>query len=552
MNKKIIKPAIVFLLLFVVTFAIYASTLNNFFLSDDFDALYTAKYYQNDIVDIFSTNNIGTRDGNSYRPLVSLTFLIGHSLWQLNPIGYHLISVLLYAATAFLVYLIAKKLWLGQKKELAASLAGLFFVILSNHTEVAVWTACYPDLLATFFYLLSFYIYLVFSRRSKAKFFIMSLLFFVLSLLAKEIAISLPFVLIVYEFLRVDKGGLVIRLRNLASRFGYILWYFVFLAMFFIVRFFTTGYLFGYYGSSSFTADKFKMFRMSVDSVLDMFLFGTTRASVSQFMFDYRWFFVIGIMALAVLIFVLLRKRWRAVLFIYAFFILTVGPTLSVNMSLFNDGGERYFYLPSVAWCIFLAVLTTSFWKKHWKYVSIAIIVLLLMYYSYFSWQKKENWNMASNITKSMITKVGSIVDTTKPDQALVFVGLPETYQGAQMMRNAINYALEFYYPEFRYEHYFLPIYVRLDRENWNKKLLDWQATEVGFYARAVNDKYIVDGFDTRGNEDFYYELRGYDYNILMSNSIWLEVLPEFYKENQDRNIHWLTFDNGHLQEIDL
>ncbi len=159
---------------------------------------------------------------------------------------------------------------------------------------------------------------------------------------------------------------------------------------------------------------------------------------------------------------------------------------------------------------------------------------------------------MASNITKSMITKVGSIVDTTKPDQALVFVGLPETYQGAQMMRNAINYALEFYYPEFRYEHYFLPIYVRLDRENWNKKLLDWQATEVGFYARAVNDKYIVDGFDTRGNEDFYYEFRGYDYNILMSNSIWLEVLPEFYKENQDRNIHWLTFDNGHLQEIDL
>jgi len=550
MLPKYLKNSAILLLLLVIAFVLYFPILNNPPLSDDYDWLYTVSHEQDSVVDIFTTNNIGTNEGNSYRPLVSLVFYTAYHLWELNSLAFHLLSLLVYSATAFIIFLLVQKLWQEKRGRLIALIASLFFIVLPNHTEVVAWPSVYPDLLATFLYLLSFYLYLLFWDKKKKIYIIFALVCFVLCILAKEIAISLPFVLLVYEFLRADKSGLVNRLRSLAKNFIYILWYFIIIVLFFLARFFTTGYLFGYYGRENIGFDKFKIFKTLSDSLLNMFVVGEWRVVASQWAFDHRWFVVIACLTIAVGLLLVLKKTRRQILFLYTFFVLTILPVLSLGMSPLNDEGERYFYLPSVIFCIFLSIVLVSFWKKHWKYLSIILMIVFLAYCSYFSVQKVLTWQRAGQIAKLIVSDFGQSVNLQKPNQAVVFIGVPETYKGAQVMRNAINYAIDFYYPDFDYDHYFLPIYVQLDQGNWDKQVLIWQKTEKGFYAKTIDDQYIVGGFDARRNEYFYYELRGYDYDILMSNSIWLEVLDEFWQENYERDVVWLTYAKGGLQEI--
>src|SRR6516162_6116069 len=46
---------------------------------------------------------------SQFFPLVFTTLRLEHALWGLNPFGYHLVNVLLHAATAVLVWLLLRK-----------------------------------------------------------------------------------------------------------------------------------------------------------------------------------------------------------------------------------------------------------------------------------------------------------------------------------------------------------------------------------------------------------------------------------------------------------
>ena len=547
MTRIFLKNLFVLLILLAIAFAFYFPNLNNFFLSDDFDWLRVASSDEQSATNVFVTNNVGTKEGNSYRPMVGLVFYLAYNLWQLNPLGYHLISLVIFTLTAFLVFLIVKKICPRKIKWYVAFLAGLFFVVLPNHTEVVAWISCYPDLLATFFYLLSFYFYISFSEKKKAWSIILSILCFAFSILSKEIAISLPFVLIFYEFIRHSKAGFLERLKRTANRLGYIVLFFVIIILFIFARFYTTGYMFGYYGQANFIIDKFVIFKNLANSLVDMVIVGEWRVIANQVIFEYRWLFVAGCLLLAIGFPLLFKKIRKQILFLYTFFVLTILPVINLSMNPLNDEGERYLYLPSVVFCIFLSMILLSFWKKYWRFAFLVLIIDFLVFSSFFTVQKVQNWQKASGISQGIINDVGQLVELREQGQAVVFLALPELYEGAQVMRNALNYAIDFYYPNNNYKGYFLPIYTRLDRHNWNKDLIEWQKTDKGFYGKTVDDKFIVSGIATGINNDLYFELRGYDYEILMSNSIWLEVMLNFKKENKDEKVHWLSFDEGRL-----
>ena len=81
-----------------------------------------------------------------------------------------------------------------------ALLSALIFAVHPIHTgRVANITAGF-DLLGIFFMLFSFYLYVKFSKLQSKKYFLFSLLFFVLALFASEEAITLPIIIVLYEF----------------------------------------------------------------------------------------------------------------------------------------------------------------------------------------------------------------------------------------------------------------------------------------------------------------------------------------------------------------
>lgn len=136
-----------------------------------------------------------------YHPLTWLMLGVDYTLWGMNPAGYHFTNILLHALTAVLVYyLILLLLQLGFHKEWAppglkmgAVLGALLFAIHPLRVESVAWASERRDVLSGLFYVATLLLYL------RGRLF-GSLLAFTAALLSKVIVVSLPIVLLVLDW----------------------------------------------------------------------------------------------------------------------------------------------------------------------------------------------------------------------------------------------------------------------------------------------------------------------------------------------------------------
>lgn len=82
-----------------------------------------------------------------YRPLVLLSLMLDRAIYGTNPFGFHLTVWLLHAATAYAVFLLAKRLL----EPSYATLAGALFAVFPLNTECVAWIAGRNDILAGLF-----------------------------------------------------------------------------------------------------------------------------------------------------------------------------------------------------------------------------------------------------------------------------------------------------------------------------------------------------------------------------------------------------------------
>jgi tetratricopeptide (TPR) repeat protein len=123
---------------------------------------------------------------------------------------YHLISILIHLANTFFVYRLIDKL---TGKKMAAALISLLFGIHPMHVESVAWASELKDVLYTLFYLLSLIAYLNYSEKGyKVKQYLICLLLFIVSLLSKSAAVTLPVLLIaidVFKGRKIDAKSLI-------------------------------------------------------------------------------------------------------------------------------------------------------------------------------------------------------------------------------------------------------------------------------------------------------------------------------------------------------
>jgi len=150
----------------------------------------------------------------TYQPFTWLTFGLDHVVWWTDPFGYHLTNLLLHAGNATGVYLLALELFSFPRSDtpqsdteilrLAAGLSALIFAIHPLHVEPVAWASARSEILATLFFLCSILFYLKAVRmgqanRGQARWMILSMFTYCLSLLSGMSGIALPGVLLVLD-----------------------------------------------------------------------------------------------------------------------------------------------------------------------------------------------------------------------------------------------------------------------------------------------------------------------------------------------------------------
>lgn len=132
-----------------------------------------------------------------YRPLNRLVYVIEYHLYGLNPLGYHLFSLLLHIANVFLLFTLGKKIFANSN---SALIAALFFAVHPANAEAINFVSGRNNLTATFFVLAALLLFHIGRERDNVMYHLLSALSFLGGLLCKEIALMLLPILFFYPF----------------------------------------------------------------------------------------------------------------------------------------------------------------------------------------------------------------------------------------------------------------------------------------------------------------------------------------------------------------
>ena len=137
---------------------------------------------------------------SQYFPLAYTVLRIQRELWDLNPVGYHLVNIFLHVANALLVWWI-----LARLRVPGAWFAATIFAVHPVQVESVAWISELKNVLMAFFFLLTLAAWIEYvdiGGKRRRLFYFLAIGFYLLALFAKSTACTLPAALILILWLK--------------------------------------------------------------------------------------------------------------------------------------------------------------------------------------------------------------------------------------------------------------------------------------------------------------------------------------------------------------
>jgi Tfp pilus assembly protein PilF len=435
----------------VTTFLVYLSSLQNEFVNWD-DHVYV---FENPNIRLLNLNFfkwafLDFHNGN-WHPLTWISHALDYALWGLNPLGHHLTNNVLHAANTFLVVLLVVRLlasWQADKLTsppdayfalIAAATTGLLFGLHPLHVESVAWVSERKDLLCAMFFLLSIMMYAehVSGTKPVSRFlnrhYLFALVFFMLALLSKPMAITLPAVLLILDWFPFK------RIQSLKSFQSAIIEKvpFIALSLFSSILTFLAQRAEGAMGTIPpplsarvlVTAESLiaYLYKMAVPLNLVPFYPYPTDISFLSVKYGLPVVLVIGISVMCITI----VKKERLWLAAWCYYVITLFPVLGIIVQVgIQLRADRYTYLPSLgpflitglcaAWAS-TKVFTVKKLGIVSKLFTAAVALIALVFMSYLTFRQITIWKNGISLWSYVIEKEPQKVPSAYINRGVMF-----------------------------------------------------------------------------------------------------------------------------------
>ncbi len=342
-----------------------------------------------------------------YRPLTRLIQVFSLYIFDIDPIGFHLVNFLLQIANTFLVYFIGVRLLPSKKM---AFFAAMLFSIFPAFPEVVTWISGLSDLLFTMFSLSAVYFYVSFLQEEKKNYYYLSILFYLFSLMSKESALYFPAFILVYQIYFLYSN------RAYSKKIlSYHLLVFAGITLIYLgYRYLLFGTVLGIQGGSLLSDILSGQLRINFLLVFKMILFPfnnlNTEYNSSYDTLTVLMIFVYIVFLINIVYNIITKKiKYSLLLFLIMTFFVSQIPVLK-GIDRASPGfdslfGTRFIYLPFVFWSMMFAYIVFENiveifkrirMKKIYLSVKYFFIVLLLI----TLWINNIPWKESSSIIK--------------------------------------------------------------------------------------------------------------------------------------------------------
>ncbi len=428
------------LLLFFLSIVIYSNSLGGAFIYDD-------EYFVVKNINIRNLENIPSFFTSStavafselsqdvYRPITAASYALDFSLWKLNTFGYHLVNVIFHSMNAVLVFLIFLVIF-GDV--FTAFCAGALFAVHPVGTAAVSWISGRSSVLFLFFYLTALLYYILSRKKEKGRhsFYLpASLILYTFSLFSKEMAVTLPFILIAYDI----HFGTPEPFRKKVYRY---LPYFILTALFIAIRALVLQRVSqcGWWGGNPYYTF-LTMLQVLVEYIklllapVNLCAFYVTNIYTS--IADTKVIFSLFILGAIFLSLPFVFRRQRGISFGIWWFFITLLPVSNI-VPLRALMAERFLYLPAIGFCLIAAICiqkaSVFFARKKealTRFIAVVLAALLFVAYSARTMARNEDW-------KDSLTITNSILKIT-PLNPWALASLGAAYSGQEQYEKAIK-----------------------------------------------------------------------------------------------------------------
>lgn len=424
-SQKKKKVFLFYLFVGLISFAVYVNALSDGFVFDDESVVLgdpSIEHLSN--IPKYFTAQEGFHKviGRYYRPVISASYAIDYAIGGLKPFGFHLTNIIIHVINTLLVFKLLLLIFSpkdGKKSKTllyAVFFGALIFAVHPIHTEAVTWVSGRTDSLSFTFFAAAFIYYIKYSRENKSVNLFFILFFYILSLLSKEMAITFPLVVILYDLMLNEgyKKEFIRSRLNIYSILAAVSVLYLFLRWLILKDIPQRETYFYFYHKDFLTAFLTMLqtiplyFRLLVFPVGLLYHYNGYLPYISSFASIgaiYSIIFILFALAVALFIFKKIPMISYAVLIVF----ITLLPVMNIVPTM-NFMAERFLYIPSISLSLVIAVIIIKFSNEKTKQVLYSLVIVLAAFYAFLTYQRNFDWKDNKSLFLSADDKPGTVI----------------------------------------------------------------------------------------------------------------------------------------------